>query len=402
MHDSEDRLKLWLRAAQPELFRANAFRILGLPVNAAERQIKKQAEKVKLVEKFGGVEALKTVGPLPLNPAPDIDTIREAIHRLRNPEQRILDEFFWFWPIASDAPDDDQALAALAAGDIKSATEIWYQQADQAGNQGVAGHNLAVLYHATALDLEYIPEVKPLSESLRKLQSAYWREAFTRWRVVLEDNRFWKKLEERIRELDDPRLTPDFASHLRTSLPLVLVSINARLAVQAIEQNENEEAERQRCFMREASFDDEIMDEALRRAAEPVVDQIRTLCEASPQEAEDDPKRADDVTRRLLAQAGALLDVLDRLLPTGHPLCDATRDEVASVALNCLIPFSQATGNWQVARTLLELTRPYARSSGVRERIDNIRAYLLPNPADKRIDNIRAYLLGLAYQPSSV
>jgi hypothetical protein len=368
---------LLAEASRPELFRANAFRILGLPVHATERQIKKHAERVRLAEKFGGAEEMQSSTALPLNPAPDMDAIREATHRLRNPELRVLDEFFWFWPVDSTSQDEDEAISALVKGDLKTATSVWYKQAEQPGTEAVAVHNIAVLYHATALDLEYLPDVKPLNEGLKKLQQAYWREAFTRWHMVIKDRAFWTKLEERIAEIDDPRLTADFASRLRDALPLVLVSINARLAVRALDEGEREEAERQRALMLETRFDEEVIDEALQRAVTPIVERIRSLCQSCEPEAEEDPQHADAVTRRLLEQAGAQLEALAVVLPGKHPLVEATRDEVASSALNCLIPFSQETGNWRAANTLLEQTRPYAVTTGVRERIDGMRAFLL-------------------------
>src|SRR5947209_11611194 len=165
---SEGLLEPLLAAALPELYRANAFRIMGLPVDATERSIKRQAERVQLMEKFGGAGALRTVGPLPLNPEPGLDDIREAIHRLNSPERRLFDEVFWFWPAQTGGDSaDDPALAALAKHDLKTATQIWYARAES-DEHGLATHNVAVLYHAAALDLEYIPEVKPLSVNLRK------------------------------------------------------------------------------------------------------------------------------------------------------------------------------------------------------------------------------------------
>lgn len=373
---SEGLLEPLLAAARPELYRANAFRILGLPVDATERSIKRQAERVQLMEKFGGEGALRTVGPLPLNPDPGLDDIRDAIHRLTSPERRLFDEFFWFWPAESGGGSEDPALAALAKHDLRAATEIWYARAES-DEHGLATHNVAVLYHAAALDLEYIPEVKPLSADLRKLQSAYWLEAFARWRKVLEDERFWRRLEARVVELDDPRLTPEAARQLREALPLLLLLINAHLAVRAVGEADNDEAERQRQLMRRSGFDEEWVEAALRRACEEVVEHVRTMCVASEPEAEADPPRAGEVTRRLLEESGTLIKEVENLLADDDGLSDSLRDEVAVCALNCLVTFGRQPGAWRAALELLERTRPFAKSSGVRERVDDLRAHLL-------------------------
>src|SRR5207237_3361496 len=98
----------------------------------------------------GGVEQPR--GPLALVPAPDVDAVRHAIERLRDPETRLVDEFFWFWPETSATETPDEALTALDRGDVAAARKRWQAAAPGAG---VAVHNLAVLAHLLALDLEH-------------------------------------------------------------------------------------------------------------------------------------------------------------------------------------------------------------------------------------------------------
>jgi hypothetical protein len=366
-----------LAAAQPELFRLNAFRILGLPVEATERAIKREADEAQMRIEYGDGEEVRKAGPLPLNPPPDIDVINEAVHRLRDPEQRLIHEFFWFWPWRPGEGNNDPALAALAQEDLKLATKVWYERIQNDDAQGIALHNIAVFYQVYALDMEFMPELKPLSEERRKLQAAYWKEALVRWRMLVKDDRFWRRLEERIREIDDPRLAPETARQIRRSLPAALPLINAQLAVRAILQGEAKETERQQRLMRETGFEEQVIEESLRRALRPLIEQIRTLCEAAEPEAESNPGGADEVMRRLLQQAEALLDALAGLLPADDPLPVQMRDEVGASALNCLVPFGQQRDNWQSALELLDLIRPYAHSSSVRDRMDDTRVFLL-------------------------
>jgi len=233
------------------------------------------------------------------------------------------------------------------------------------------------MYLAAALDLELIPEMQPLSAEHRKLQSAYWREAFARWRLTLEDERFWRRLDARIRELNDPRLGAGLAGRLRESLPLALLSINAQLAVQAVEHGDEREAERQRQLMRGSGFDEATVEEALRHAVRPLVKRLRAVCAASEPEAEAEPGRAGALTARLLDEAERLLAAVESLLPKGDTLPDELRDEVAACALNCLVPFGQEPGTSHEALALLTRVGPLAKSSGVRERKDYLRAFLL-------------------------
>src|SRR5207237_1230989 len=87
----------------------------------------------------GGVEQPR--GPLALVPAPDVDAVRHAIERLRDPETRLVDEFFWFWPETSATETPDEALTALDRGDVAAARKRW--QAATTG-AGVAVDQLAV------------------------------------------------------------------------------------------------------------------------------------------------------------------------------------------------------------------------------------------------------------------
>jgi hypothetical protein len=60
-----------LRAAQPELFRLNAFRVTGLPVDVSAQQITRHVDKLRMAEKFGGA-AVRREGPVPLGVTPPL------------------------------------------------------------------------------------------------------------------------------------------------------------------------------------------------------------------------------------------------------------------------------------------------------------------------------------------
>lgn len=364
---SEDMFEYLIEATHPDLFRVNAFRLLGLSTRANERDIKKQSEKLKMMEKFGA--AIQTSGPLPLDPPPNKDTIQEAIQRLRSPEHRLIDEFFWFWSKASEEnPKIDLALAALANRDIKTAADIWNGQKYLGDNQGIAIHNLAVLYHTAALDIEYMAQSSQLSERIKILRDSYWREGFSNWKQLLENDEFWKGLEARIIELDDPRLTTYLAQQMRTTLPVALLSINIQLAIGATEQKAVGEVERQRQLIQASGFPPCSIEEATHRGIKPLRTQIRTICEIADRESRAEPQQSDAITRRLLQQARPMLVTVDSLLPArDYALRDDVRDEVAQTAYNCGVCYGKTTQNWNTFQELLELTRPYAISASLRE-----------------------------------
>jgi len=320
-----------------------------------------------MMDKYGDV--LQTQGPLPLDPPPEREAIQEAIQRAREPEQRLIDELFWFWP--QDARGDirsDPALLALTQRDLRTAINTW---AGQLANdyQGIAAHNLAVLYLTSAIDSEYLGDPNELSDQVKALRHSYWREAFSQWRALLGNEGFWRSMEARITELDDPRLTVFLAQQMRATLPLTLLSINAHFAVEATELKRIGEVERHRDLIQASGFPPEVIEEATRRGVAPLRAQLKLICETAEKEGSDDPPHADVVARRVLEEARPILVTVDSLLPEGHTLRDDARDEVATTAWRCGILYGNKTSDWQTCQQLLELARPYAVSVSLREKI---------------------------------
>ena len=93
-----------------------------------------------------------------------------------------------------------------------------------------------------------------------------WEHALDRWKRLAAEERFWSRVQERVVELDDPRVTSETVSRLRTELPLALLAINADLAVRAAERSEVAETDRQLVLMRR--WDAALVERAILRALE--------------------------------------------------------------------------------------------------------------------------------------
>ena len=364
----EPESEVLLRASQPDLFRVNAFRITGLPVDANAQQIMRQVEKLRMAEKFGG--STRWGGPLPLEPAPDGDLLRNAIQRLRDPEMRLVDEFFWFWPHRLGGGNEDEALVALAGGEDGLAAEIWSRLESQNSVSKVSMHNLAVLSHAKVLDFELSRTAGFCSADWIALCAAWWRSAFSRWKILLDDEEFWNRVTARIGEFDDPRLTPETANRMRKSLPLALLNINGQLAIRAAQAGDTGDARRQVSIMEESGFARDLVLEALRRILDPIRKRIKALCIAAEKEAEADDEHADKATRRLLEQSQPLLATIDCLLPAGDQTRDGVHDEVALAALTCQIIYGNRTKDWRTSVELFDKILAIAASDSARSRIE--------------------------------
>jgi hypothetical protein len=364
-----------LAAARPDLYRRNAFRVAELPVDASPRDL---ARRQQLVEMAVNTEAPVPPGSgraLPLAEGTDPNAIREAMQRLRDPERRLVDELFWFWPADTGGSRQDPALTALSRDDIDAAHEIWNIRLRRSGDDYVAAHNLAVLAHVLALEWEkHGSALEPgqvAADTARR--DEYWRTALMHWCEVLDQEAFWSQVTARIRELDDPRLTTGTARRFREALPLALLSINAQLAVDLAERDESG-ADRQVKLMHASDFGTEVVDEALRRAVRPVRERITTLCKAAETETNSRPELAHHTVNRLIDQTAPLLKVIDRVLAPGNATRDGAHDEVSQTGLTSLIAFGNKTEQWPITIAILDLLLPLAASESTRTRLqENLR-----------------------------
>lgn len=378
-----------LETVHPEVYRRNAFRVLGLSVEATPRELSQHAQRLQMMQRFGAKAAPKT--PLALDPPPDEHAIREAVHKLNDPEKRLIDELFWFWPRQLGQSKTDQALALLSKNDIDRAAEHW-RQMEQSSEAYVSMHNLAVLFHCLALDLEQVTLSGKLDQKELETARKYWDYAFKRWKVVFDHEPFWSRLTARIRALEDPRLTTGLARRIRASLPLALLSINAALAVRYAEAGNLESAKRQLEIMRlwETPGDGEdvqkpkrtaksglsaspllcpLAQRALSQACEPLRQRIKLMCTNAESQADKDPSHGDKTIKELVAGTKPLLAILNALLPQGDAGRGTAHDEVAICALRCQISYGNKTENWKAALELLELALPIAVGQAARDRI---------------------------------
>ena len=145
-----------LKMARPDIYRINAFRILGLTVTASPKELSSHIRKIELMEKYGDMRQHDNTF-LILGIAHDRDTRQEAQQRLRDPELRFIDEFFWFWPLSLNSTEEnDDTLVAIKQNDISRALAIWERHEAEGSQASVSMHNLAVFHHAMALDIEHM------------------------------------------------------------------------------------------------------------------------------------------------------------------------------------------------------------------------------------------------------
>ncbi len=305
----------------------------------------------------------------PLTPPPDQSAVREAMQRLSDPERRLIDELFWFWPHRQGQAASDAALSHLREGKDKEAEGSWLEQEADQSESSISTHNLALLYHFRALEKEMeLLRAAPGSIQVNGVAKV-WDKCFRRWRSLSDQEGFWSRLTSRIRELEDPRLTAGTARRIRSALPAALLSICGQLVLQAVEAGRKESAFRLVETINKSGFTETDIKEGLRTAIEPVRNRIKVLCKAAELASENDPAHADKACGQLLLSAKPLLDGLDCLLPSNHPTREVAHDDVAERALRCQVAFAKKTENWKLSVPLLESALPLAASESVRNQI---------------------------------
>jgi hypothetical protein len=345
-----------LQQVRFDLYQINAFRVIGINVDAGPREIARHFQKLEMQQKYGATAA--PTNPLPLSPAPNIDSLREAQQRLNDPQVRLLDEFFWFWPTAGHIPDGgDEGLALLLKNDIPGAVESWKPVATP--ENGVAAHNLAVLLHLRAVE-----HTRLTRESCPE---DWWTEAYSCWKGLADSDGFWDLVRQRIHRLDDPRLPITVADSMRRSLPAALLSIHAELAVAVANRGDSAQAERLRRIMLNSEFQG--VGAALDRALKAIRERITALCDAATASAGKDPEHADEACMRLMTDARPLLATLDCLLPVVHPAREGAHDAVALRVLACQDAFANKTENWTRCVEVLEAAVPLATGDSTREKM---------------------------------
>ena len=369
MTDRSDSLesRAVLALMTPELYRGNLFRVLNLPVDASLREVLRREERRAMRQRLGVAEDDGNPGAFPLEPPPTDEELRVARERLSNPRERLLDEFFWFWP-TSGGTSTDTALLALEKADVGTAEKLWLELAKEAGDGDIAAHNLAVAAHLKALDLEARND---LQRRERKELDRLWRDALTHWHRAVTGEHFWLAVERRVSEINDVQLTTEFVQGIRRRFPKALLTLNARLAHAAAERGDPELTDRHLKLLAEAGFGDELQQQAIREALNPLRRRLRTAMDRAAARWEIHPQHGAKYVRELFQEASKLLRVVDALLPEDDITRSGLHDQVADKMLEGQDAFGGCTNDWDESVDLLELALSLARGEAQRARLED-------------------------------
>jgi hypothetical protein len=356
-------------AATKDLFRKNAFRIMGLSVDATIREIAKHADKIKILAELGQDPHTQDVA-FPMKPPPSLDEIREAIQKLKEPEKRLIDEFFWFWPGEFGNGQSDPAMQALGKGDSKTSIEIWAARENDEDSGIIAKHNLALVYHIWALDWANYSVGNEVEAEPQQKITDYWKESFNRWERLATDERFWEILTTRIRQSNEPNLTTGFARRMRATLPEALGKINAELALAFAESGKIELARLHIQFMRETNQGLHNVEKTAELVLTPARNRLKEQIQRARKRADENPREAANAARELLEQARSTLALFDLFFGKASDVRNELFDEVARLCNQLPVAYQEATGDDKTCLELLKSILPFATSTELRQQIE--------------------------------
>lgn len=357
-----------LESAHLNIYRENLFRITGLPIDATQKQAKRRVDELKMLQEAGQLHGVHSAA-FALDPAPSLDQIRDAVQRLDEPEHRLIDEFFWFWPESFGNSASDPALLAISKGDSSSAYEIWLAAEKHPEHGYVATHNIAIMFHLIALDWTQYHIASEIDSEREGKIRGYWDEGVKKWEITASDERLWDALKLRIRSLNDARLTTGFARRMCDTLPEALDKINAEAAIKFAEQGRMKWAQTHVELMRKShqGLDD------VAKTAELVLSPTRTrigqLIASAKETVKEDATKGAVAAKQLVEESLRLRNLYDLFHEKDAHQKTELFDEVAIASIECLVMFQKKTGKNEEFVSILRSTLPLATAIDIRRRI---------------------------------
>lgn len=374
---------------KPRVYHDNIFHLTGLPVDASSRAIARRQDDLKAAEVSGDWKnEFRHV--LMRKEIPTPENLRNAFVLMQDPERRLIDEFFWFWPLEWGSGKKDPALQHLLNGSYDAAIATWQTQQYAPGRvRMVSQHNLAVFYHQYAIgrELAALSDAK-LPEADVQQMTEEWRLAFSHWESLAGDENLWGLVAERVRMLGDPRLTTGFVRRMRQTFPIAFDQINAHFALNYARMGRYSDARRHVGYMKETHQGLDDVERTVAEIFEPMEKRIGMIAACATEEAHNNPENGLKVAQDLLSSSKESLEVTKGLLDDGHSTRTQLFDLVATSCFACLIAYGNKTSDWEPCIKLLKEAEQLAVTEEFKRRVRENLAIAKQNQEAKTLHEI--------------
>ncbi len=285
------------------IYHDNMFHLTGLPVDATSRDIARRQDDLRAAEVSGDWQG-EFRHIMSSREIPDPQIIREKFVLLQNdPERRLVEEFFWFWPLELGKGKTDPALLHIRTGSRDKAFGYWTGKLYVEGLVGLAAqHNLAVLHHLYAIDYEFaLQNGNKLTPEQLQTMAHYWKAAINYWEPLADDDDFWGIVTDRVRSIDDPRLTTGFVRRMRGEFPVSFDRINAQLAVTYAGKGRYSDARRHVAIMKETHQGLDDVDHTIGEILKPMEKRIELIVGHAMGDLQQKPETGLQHAKNILA-----------------------------------------------------------------------------------------------------
>jgi len=174
------------------LFRDNAYNVLGLDISTTQKEINKRSKEIVNLLRIDEESEYETDISVAKSKRTE-NTVKEAVQRLSSPNKKIQEYFFWF---DIESEKDEKALKLLQAGNIDEAIQIWEIDSSKETASGfVAKKNLAILSSVLLVE---------------KGQKKHLKQSISCWNDLVTSDKFWAYF-EKVYALNDEVGTSDSA-----------------------------------------------------------------------------------------------------------------------------------------------------------------------------------------------
>lgn len=374
------------------VYSQNPFHLLGLSPFANSKAIRRRKEDLDSANAMGMSEWKNTFKHLlGYTPIPSPELVATAFRRIEDPQQRIVDEFFWFWPLDERS---DEALEALHVGDKVAAEKIWKceERSNDIRRAVMAMHNMAIYNHFYAIDAEWQFISCDMggadSPNEHERMCDYWEDALIRWENLADDEDFWDVVKERVPVIGDGRLTTGFIRRMRDEFPVAFDRINGDLAVEYAKlPDKHAETERHLRYMNESHQGLDDVQATLDAIFDPVQREVDLLTREASRVRNATPHSALSAARTLLQNTDGIRKMADEMLGRDHPIRIKIFDKIAAECNFCQVAFGNKTKQWEDCVNFLKEVIPLACDEELLSVMKNNLKIVTQNFEDYKRDN---------------
>jgi len=358
-----------IHSATPRLYDDNAFWVLNCSPTASEREIKKkiQLQKIK--------RSNKTLKSINLD-EPNYDHFRTLKTRVRNPETRIIDEFFTFW--SNDFTITDYYKNKDAKSVQKAITEILQtirQFEPKINNENYRIlHDLAIYVHYHSIQLE---KLTLKNTKFDQIKQRIWSKSLELWNKCNQEEAIWSHMRQRIHEFSDPRLTTGSVRRFKKTLLPAIYSINFHFFYLNWKSQyyDNSIAQIQLLNQHKAGPGD--LEISFRIVGESLINQINRL-RNQLDSAESKGTNWQPPLEEFQIQVSEPIKIVQDWLPESSTLRNELSDSIASSIMKYTIKNCQEHQDYQAAVRWLQYALGLSTSTTLKQRIEqNLKNALL-------------------------